>query len=222
MGPMNARDPQGVRDPVQARIRHARPDDAPDAVPLIFSAGPDAFNFVFSHRTRLDARGFIAHAFASDRGEFSWRHHWVVELDGEVAGTAMGYTGAAARHFLWPAVGHIFRCYGVVGTVPVIRRGLQIEKIIVPPTRADMFYIGNVAVSPALRGHGIGQQIMEHMHAEGRRQGATVCALDVSAANPRAEALYTRMSYRVVKENVSRLENAGGRVADHRRMELEL
>ena len=116
----------------------------------------------------------------------------------------------------------IIQCYGFFDALRIIRRGLQIEKIIVPPSRADMFYIGNVAVLPALRGRGIGRQIMEHMHAEGRRQGAAVCALDVSAANPRAEALYTRLGYRVVKENVSRLENATGRVADHRRMELEL
>jgi len=146
----------------------------------------------------------------------------VAELDGEVVGTAVGYTGAMAKDFLWPAVWHIFQCYGVVGAARVIRRGLQIEKIIVPPTRPDMFYIGNVAVLPALRGSGIGQQIMAHMHDEGRRFSATVCALDVSAENPRAEALYTRLGYRVVKENPSTLANAAGRVADHRRMMLEL
>lgn len=203
-------------------IRPARASDVDAATPLIFSAGPNAFNFVFSHRTRMDALGFIAHAFASDRGEFSWRYHWVAELDGEVVGTAVGYTGATARHFIWPAVGHILRCYGIAGAVRVIRRGLQIEKIIVPPTQADLFYIGNVAVAPDLRGRGVGQQIMQAMHAEGRRQGATVCALDVSVANPRAEALYTRLGYRVVKENASTLENAAGKVANHRRMEMKL
>ena len=204
------------------RIRPARPEDAAQAAPLIFSAGPNAFNFVFSHRTRLGAEGFIAHAFKSERGEFSWRYHRVAELDGEVVGTAVGYTGAMAKDFLWPALGHIFHCYGLIGAVRVIRRGLQIEKIIVPPSRQDMFYIGNVAVLPALRGRGIGRRIMAHMHAEGRDLGATLCALDVSAENPRAQALYTQLGYRVVKENPSRLVNAAGRVADHRRMELEL
>jgi ribosomal protein S18 acetylase RimI-like enzyme len=203
-------------------IRPARPEDAAQAAPLIFSAGPNAFNFVFSHRTRLDAQGFIAHAFKSDRGEFSWRYHRVAELEGEVVGTAVGYTGAMAMDFLWPAVRHIFHCYGVVGAARVIRRGLQVEKIIVPPSRAELFYIGNVAVLPALRGRGIGRQIMEHMQAEGLKLGASLCALDVSAENPRAQALYTQMGYRVVKENPSTLQNEAGRVATHRRMELEL
>lgn len=207
---------------MEITIRPARPDDAAAVAPLVLSAGPAAFNFVFSHRTRMNALGFIAHAFASDRGEFSWRYHRVAELDGEIVGTAVGYTGTMARQSLWPAVGHIFRCYGIFGGARVIRRGLQIEKIIVPPSRADMFYIGNVAVTPAFRGDGIGQQIMAYMHEEGRRVGASVCALDVSAENPRAEVLYTRLGYRVVKENPSTLANAAGRVADHRRMELEL
>jgi ribosomal protein S18 acetylase RimI-like enzyme len=207
---------------MRVTIRPAQPGDVALAAPLILSAGPAAFNFVFSHRTRMDAEGFIAHAFKSDRGEFSWRYHRVAELNGEVVGTAVGYTGTMARQFLWPAVGHILHCYGLAGAARVIRRGLQIEKIIVPPSRADMFYIGNVAVQPTLRGRGIGQQIMEYMHEEGRRLKATVCALDVSAENPRAEALYARMGYRVVKENPSRLANAAGRVADHRRMEFEL
>ena len=207
---------------MKVTIRPARSDDAASAAPLVFSAGPNAFNFVFSHRTRMEALEFIAHAFKSDRGEFSWRYHRVAELDGEVVGTAVGYTGTMAKDFLWPAVGHILQCYGIVGAARVIRRGLQIEKIIVPPSRPDMFYIGNVAVLPALRGRGIGQEIMEHMHEEGRRLGASVCALDVSAENPGAEALYTRLGYRVVKENPSRLANAAGRVADHRRMVLEL
>ncbi len=203
-------------------IRPARADDAEAATPLIYSAGPFAFDFVFSHRTRMDAQGFIAHAFSSDHGEFSWRYHRVAELDGEVVGTAVGYTGAMAKGFLWPAVGHIFQCYGIIGAATVIWRGLQVERIIVPPSRPEMFYIGNVAVLPALRGRGIGEQIMAHMHAEGRKLGASLCALDVSAENPRAEALYTRLGYRVVKENYSTLQNEAGRVADHRRMELKL
>lgn len=207
---------------MQITIRSAQPGDVAIATPLIFSAGPAAFSYVFSHRTRLDALGFIEQAFACDRGEFSWRYHHIAELDGEVVGTAVGYTGAMAKRFLWPAVGNILRCYGAIGACGVIRRGLQVEKIIVPPSRTDLFYIGNVAVAPALRGRGIGQQIMEHMHAEGQRLGSSVCALDVSAENPRAEALYARLGYRVVKENPSTLQNEAGRVPDHRRMELDL
>jgi ribosomal protein S18 acetylase RimI-like enzyme len=203
-------------------IRPARAEDAPAATPLIFSSGPDAFNYVFSHRTPVHAEGFIAHAFACDRGEFSWRYFWIVEVDGAVAGTASGYTGADARDFLWPAVRQILQCNGIVAGARVITRGLRIERIIVPPKRPDEFYIGNVAIAAPLRGKGIGQRLFEHLHEEARRRGATRCVLDVSVENPRAEALYTRLGYCVVEEKVSTLENAAGRVVNHRRMAFSM
>lgn len=207
---------------MEPRIRRARATDVEAAVPLIFSSGPDAFNYVFSYRTRVDALGFLAYAFGCDRGEFGWPVHWVAALDGEVVATAAGYTGATARHFTGPAIRQILHCNGLIAGARVIRRGLQIERIIVPPSRPELFYIGNVGVAPALRGRGIGKMLFEHLHEEARRQGATVAALDVSVENPRAEALYTRLGYRAVKENPSKLHNAAGRVADHRRMEFEL
>lgn len=203
-------------------IRPARAEDAPHAAPLIFTSGPDAFNYVFSHRTRVNAVGFLEYAFACGHGEFSWPVHWVVELDGAIVGTAAGYTGATAKGFMWPAIRQIMHCNGFLAGMGVIGRGLRIERIIVPPSRPDMFYIGNVAVAPPLQGKGIGQLIFSHLHEEARRQGASVAALDVSAENPRAEALYTRLGYRVVKENVSNLGNAAGRVVNHRRMERDL
>ena len=207
---------------MNAAIRPARAEDAQAATPLIFSSGPDAFNYVFSHRTRTDAGGFIAHAFACDRGEFSWRYFWIVEVDGAVAGTASGYTGEDARDFLWPAVRQILHCNGLIAGARVIRRGLKIERIIVPPSRPDEFYIGNVAIAARLRGKGLGERLFAFLHEEARRRGASVCTLDVSVENPRAEALYTRLGYRVVKENASDLENAAGTVVNHRRMAYEL
>jgi ribosomal protein S18 acetylase RimI-like enzyme len=203
-------------------IRRARPDDVAQATPLIFSSGPDAFNFVFSHRTRVHAENFIAHAFTCDRGEFSWRYFWIVEVDGEVVGTASGYTGEDARHFLGPAIRQILHCNGLIAGAQVIRRGLKIEKIIVPPQNPDEFYIGNVAIAEPLRGKGLGNRLFKFLHEEGRRRGADRCLLDVSAENPRAEALYARLGYRVTKVNRSTLANAAGRVADHRRMEIAL
>ncbi len=203
-------------------IRPSRPEDVAAAVPLIFSAGPDAYNFVFGHKTPVDAQGFLTHAFVCTGGEFSWPVHWVMELDGEVVGTAAGYTGKTARHFMWPAIAQILRCNGIIAGAGVIRRGLQIERIVVPPRRADLFYIANVGIAPHHRGKGLGWTLLKHMHEEGRRQGATVAALDVSMENPRAEALYRRIGYRIVRETPSTLRNAAGHVPGHRRMEFAL
>lgn len=200
-------------------IRPARAEDAAVAAPLIFSSGPDAFNYVFSHRTPTHALQFLQYAFGCDRGEFSWRYFHLIERQGEVIGTASAYTGGDARDFLWPAVRQILHCNGLMAGARVIRRGVKIEQVIVPPKRPDVVYIGNVAIAPPWQGKGLGQRLFTHLHQLAEARGATTCALDVSAENPRAQALYERLGYRVVRECPSRLQNAAGRVADHRRME---
>ncbi|MBX3179157.1 MAG: GNAT family N-acetyltransferase [Candidatus Hydrogenedentes bacterium] len=207
---------------MNAAIRPARAEDAAAAAPLIYSSGPEAFEYVFSHRARTPARGFIEYAFSRGAGEFSWRWFRVVEVDGQVAGTASGYTGADARGFAWHAVRQIVHCNGLLAGARVIARGLRIERIIVPPSRPDEYYIGNVAIAPDLRGRGLGRMLFEHLHEEARARGASECVLDVSAENPRAEALYARLGYQVVRDIPSRLANAAGRVPDHRRMALSL
>jgi len=207
---------------MNVQIRPARPEDAEAAAPLIFSSGPDAFNYVFSYKTRVDALGFLTYAFACDSGEFSWRYFWLLEQEGEVVGTASGYTGEDAKGFVFPAIRQILRCNGWLAGAQVIRRGLKIEQIIVPPKRADEYYIGNVGIAPPLQGKGLGQRLFEHLHGEAVRRGAAVCVLDVSMENPRAEALYTRLGYQVTAEKHSTLCNPAGHVPHHRRMERKV
>ena len=203
-------------DPI---IRPACPNDVEAAIPLIYSSGPDAFNYVFTHPACGTARDFLAHAFPCAGGGFSYPVHWVVELDGEVVGTAAGYTGTEASRFLFPAIRQIFHVYGLAGSVPVIYRGLRTEQVVPPPKGADCFYIANVGIAPPLRGKGLGERLLSHLHDIARERGATFTALDVSVENPRAEALYSRLGYRVTRELPSRLRNKHGYVPNHRRME---
>lgn len=200
-------------------IRRARPEDVDAAVPLIYSSGPTAFDYVFSHKTRAPAQEFLAYAFTRAGGGFSHAVHWVVELDGVVVGTAAGYTGTDAMWFMLPAIGQILHCYGPIGSWPVVGRGLRIEQIVVPPKGRHYYYIANVGIAPRLRGKGLGQKLLEHLHGEARERGATTLALDVSVENSRAEALYRRMGFEEVRELASNLRNDTGYVANHRRME---
>ena len=90
-------------------IRPARPEDVDAATPRIFSSGPDSFRYVFARRCPDEAHAFIADAFIREHTELSYRYHWVAEVDGDVVGTAAGYTGTTAERFLWPIIGRIFR-----------------------------------------------------------------------------------------------------------------
>ena len=61
----------------------------------------------------------------------------------------------------------------------------------------DEIHINNVAVLPALRGHGIGTTLMQHILAEGERLGAKRATLEVRASNDGALRLYQRLGFYV-------------------------
>jgi Acetyltransferases len=99
----------------------------------------------------------------------------------------------------------------------VIRRGLQLERIICPPPRRTL-YLAHLGVTPALRGEGLGSQLIDHFLQIGRSAGLPLAALDVSAANPKAQALYERLGFRVQVERISTLPG----VSSHRYMQRPL
>ncbi len=210
-------------------IREARPEDAVRAAPLIYSSGPACFDYIFSHRTPVNAIQFLERMFAEPKGEFGFTHHRVAELfrdgdgesEGEVVGTGTFFTGAEVPGFTIAALRQILGCYGLSRGPGVIRRGLQIEGIVRPP-KGDMHVIAHIGVAPELRGRGIGTIIMEHLMQAGRERGRSVAVLDVSAENPRAQALYERLGFVVTDERPSNLSNETATVPDHRRMEARL
>ena len=206
---------------VDILIRPARPEDAEAAVPLIYSSGPAAFDYVFTHQTHLPATGYLRRALEYPNGEFGYRHHVVVELDGEVVGAGASFSGRDALGFMPTALRQIFGWYGLIGGARVSRRGLQVERVVQVP-KGDLHYISHLGVSPELRGHGIGRKLVDHLIELGRAKGRTLAALDVSVENPRAQALYERIGFTVTSELVSKLDNDTARVPNHRRMEVRL
>ena len=67
------------------KFRPAEPRDAEQAVPLIYSSGPAAFDYAF-RRAGLTAEGFLQAAFVDGAGMFGYPRHWVGELGGYVFG----------------------------------------------------------------------------------------------------------------------------------------
>ncbi|MBI2421975.1 MAG: GNAT family N-acetyltransferase [Candidatus Hydrogenedentes bacterium] len=199
------------------RFRPGVAEDVEPAVPLIYSSGPAAFDFVFSHRTPIDAQTFLRRTFLTGAGEFGYAGHVVGEMNGVCVATAAGWSADALRGFMLVALRQILRHYGVVAGIGVMSRGLRMEHMLSTPTREE-FYIAHVGVTPGLRGHGIGGQLMEAMLARARAQGMRYATLDVSIENPRAEALYARLGFEVISETPSSLANATARVPGHRKM----
>ena len=190
-------------------FRPARPEDVDLAVPLIYSSGPAAFDYVFPR-----AQAFLRAVFVSAKGQFSYRQHWVGELDGRVVVTGTLVSAEANLGNMLAATWQILRFYGLVQALGVIRHGLQMERLI-PPPKKGLNYLAHLGVQPGLTGQGIGTQLIDYFLKLGNARGLPKAALDVSAENPLAQALYERLGFAVVVERRSTLSG----VADHRYME---
>lgn len=198
-------------------VREARPEDVEAAVPLIHSAGPDAFNYVFSVPAGPSTADFLRAAFLSGDGQFGWRNHAVAEHEGEVVGIAAAWGADNTLRFSLAALRQLVHVYGWVRAWSVAVRGLRTEAVIRPP-RPGCLYIADLGVAPTCRGQGIGRALIDWLGERGRRRYPTL-ALDVAVNNPRAQALYERLGFRLVAERPSRLSNAQGFVPASRYME---
>lgn len=199
-------------------LRPAVADDTEAALPLLYNSGPEVFDYVFEHPARGTALDFLSHAFADGAGEFGHRNHTVAVVDGRLVGIGAGFGRKEAYRSALGTERQIWAFYGVRHCLEVTRRGLRLERVLEAPT-GPMQYISHLAVAPDWQSQGIGSRLVEHFLARGRALGRTVAALDVSVANPRAQALYERLGFVVTRERASDLRNAYGAVPDHRRME---
>src|SRR5580704_13087843 len=95
-------------------FRDAAPADAADAVPLIYSSGPAAFDYVFAVGTQRGAREFLRFAYLQGGGEFGWRNHRVAEIDGRVAVAGAAFDGRATGRFTIANALQILRFFGPI------------------------------------------------------------------------------------------------------------
>jgi ribosomal protein S18 acetylase RimI-like enzyme len=202
-------------------FRRATRADADDAVPLIYSSGPLAFDYVFAIGRTRGAQQFLRFAFLHGGGEFGWRNHRVVEFDGQLAAAGAAFDGRAVLRFTIANSLQILRFYGPIHAWGVMVRGLRTEAIIRPP-RAQEYYVCHLGVREQLRGHGIGTHLVRNLLA-GLDVNRHRCAtLDVAVTNPRAQSLYEKLGFVVSALRKSALQNRRGRVVHHYRMSRQI
>lgn len=199
-------------------FRPALPDDLNAAIPLIYSSGPDAFEYGFTVGSR-SAQDFLGYAFADGRGFFGWRNHTVALLEQRVAGIGAFYSGHEYARLSNEVLLQMLRYYPLRAVPGLLRRALQLKAMMPPPQR-DMHYIAHLGVNPALRSHGIGAALLCQQQRVARELGRRRCALDVSVLNPRGQALYERLGF--VVTGAQHFRGPAAAVADCRRMELPL
>jgi ribosomal protein S18 acetylase RimI-like enzyme len=200
-------------------LRAAAPADVADAVPLMYSSGPSAFDYVFNVGGAKDAQAFLRFAYLNGGGEFGWQTHRVALLGERVVAAGAAFDGRAVLRFSIAGALQILRFYGPISAWGVMVRGLRTETVIRPP-RAEEYYLCHVGVREELRGQGIGARFMRHLLEGLDPKRHRRASLDVALTNPRAQLLYERLGFVVEALRASKLKNQRGQVVDHHRMRL--
>ncbi len=207
----------GTSEDPPLTFRAAAAADVAAAVPLLYSSGPAAFDYVFDTGGARRAQDFLRFAFLKGGGEFGWRVHRVAEFGGRVAAAGAAFDGRAVLRFTIANALQILQFFGPIRAWGVMVRGLRVEAIIRPP-RAQEYYVCHVGVREDLRGHGIGTRFMRDLLQGVDARQHRCAALDVAVTNPRARSLYEKLGFVVDALRASSLQNRLGRVPDHYRM----
>ncbi|MDN3637629.1 GNAT family N-acetyltransferase [Simiduia curdlanivorans] len=195
-------------------IEAAKPEDCDALVPLIFSSGPVTFDYVFLNA----AEDFLHATLPKTSSSFSYCAHWVAR--------ETETRNACASISLYTRAEHDARHNGNIGALLswggwrsplIIVKGLKVEALIPPPPPGTL-HIAHLGVAPTMRSQGLGVELIRYAETKARAQNIHSLSLDVSAQNPRAQALYERLGFVVKHTNISKINV----LADHHYMEKPL
>jgi len=202
------------------QIRLASLNDAPFVAPLIYSSGPELYDFIYK-TGRVDPKQFIEFEFRSGRGFCGYRNVTVVMQGDEVVATGCFFDGNQHKSLSLGSLVNMFLFFGPLEGWSVLARSLHIKSVMKRP-RGGELYLSNLGVSPACRGRGIGAALMQSKVNEAKSRGYTRFGLDVAITNPRAENLYQRLGLKFVKQKRFSGLREPYVVPDSKKMELDL
>ena len=200
---------------MEIEIRTARADDVGPIAELMYSSGPDIYNYLY----KTKALDYLRYEFASGIGFAGHPNVTVALHDGEVVGTGCFYDRDNYDRLPKGSIKNMVGFFGYLGVAPVMLRSRHIKSVMRAPKPGEL-YLSNFGVSDKQRSQGIGTKIIQHKLQEARQKGYDLFGLDVSVANPRGQALYSRLGLNVMKEKQFSNPKAGVNAA--RKMELAL
>lgn len=201
-------------------IRLAKAEDVNAAVPLIYSAGPLVWDFLFGDGSAESAMPYLRRAWISGQGVAGYRAHWVAEVGGQVVASISVYSGVEYGQLSNQTAWQALRYFGL-GSVGRIGRMLKFGKHLMPAPAKNVDYVANFGVDPAMRGQGLGVMMLDHFKLQAAERGKQYYELDVATNNPRAQVLYERFGMAVHKERAYQPFTQNG-LPGARRMRLAL
>jgi len=170
-------------------IRKGRAEDAQDFSQLILLSAATFFQSIFASNTEEVMRKI----FKQKGNLFSFEHSYFIEVNGKIAGMALGYNWEQKRreelhtvlllvkYLKWSFFTRIFyllKAQGIVGKVS-----------------ENEYYLSNIAVYPEFRTLGLGTKLFSEIKQESEKTGVNKIVLDVETNNKRAVKLYEGLGY---------------------------
>lgn len=201
-------------------IRRARPSDDLRLVSLIYSAGPELYDYLY--KTDLcSAQDYIAYEFLSGRGFCGYPNVTVAIQDHEVVGTGCFYGAREYGRLTLGTALNMFKFYGPIRIWPVLFRSGHIGSVMKKPQPGEL-YLSNFGVAPDHRSTGVGSALINTRVAVAKARGYKLFGLDVADTNPRAEQLYRKLGLQLVAFKKFSGKRAGMRIPNAKKMELRL
>jgi ribosomal protein S18 acetylase RimI-like enzyme len=182
------------------RFRKAEPGDAAQCAPLVFASGVGEFGF-FLGEDDAQCVAFLAFAFASRFGRFSWRRHRVAVGEDDTVLAVMAIQDGRLTplddvHVVWA----LLRFFGLRGLIGKLLRGLVLETELPAPKRTQTL-IAHCATDVRYRGCGVFSELLrDALRAGGAAfDSGREVVLDVLTNNGRAKALYERSGFVAVE-----------------------
>lgn len=201
-------------------IRAARPSDDMGLVSLIYSAGPELYDFIYK-TPRHDAKDYIAYEFQSGRGFCGHRNVTVAVKDGAVVGTGCFYGARQYGRLTLGTALNMFKFYGPVHIWPVLVRSGHIGSVMKAPKKNEL-YLSNFGVAASQRSTGVGSAMINAKVAEAKQKGFSVFGLDVADTNPRAEKLYRKLGLQMIEFKKFSGRRQGMQIPNSKKLELRL
>jgi ribosomal protein S18 acetylase RimI-like enzyme len=179
-------------------IRLARLDEAGLVADLIYLTMGEEADWLFGQEPGHSTREVLMHLYRRKHNRASYRFACMADSQGLAAGLLSADPGRLMPSLDRVTGLHLLLIFGLGGAVHLVRRLPAYGDLI--ETKADEFYISNVAVLPAFQGRGIGKALLDFAETQAHTAGLQKCSLLVSYDNEPAHRLYEKLGYQIVRQ----------------------
>jgi ribosomal protein S18 acetylase RimI-like enzyme len=201
-------------------IRNAKKNDTGDIAELIYSSGVEVYDFIYktNNKTALD---YIGYEYKTGRGFCGYKNVTVAVDNGVVVGTGCFYDGNVYGKLVFGTLINMFLFYGVFEFRNIFNKSKHTSSVMKKP-RKNQMYLSNFGVSENYRSKGIGSSMINLMIDKAKKANYEKFILDVSDKNTRAESLYLKKGFIVVKTKIFSGKAEGIDFSKSKQMELNL